>query len=879
MTSTEETRRYPDELTKFLSSIPAESREKIMGEILEGLQNDTIPGIKQSDSEPDHDVPTDQLSWIQRLDSRARPVLSMREKRAVMIRESWDNGEYNLVEGDSPTASIFKEYVERTELKYGEDASKELVHSTSQLLSSSLAYNDAIFTYHPDFNGLVVGSIQSGKSASFLGLVSSSIDQGVKIVVVLSGVTDKLRDQTQKRLDRDIIDHCSDRVYSPTSFGDLSRYKANNKTSQKIWGPLRASCVSTLRQEGGAVVIVTKKNHATLDAVDTLLTYLDELNLLGQQPILMIDDECDHSSINTSSELFDGDTNVKGPTIHKAIVGLRTKFPMTYFGYTATPQSQVFMHPDDALAPQVAHLLESHKYYLGPLEVFQEHKDLLVDPCSVTDFALPKKGADIIETLKGISKPPESMVTAMIDHALSGAIHHLQPRKVMPHGFRHSMMVHICREIKGQEEVYRLVKSARKTALKHIKASLKESVKQVDDRISRFRSNRRKLRMQHSRIPNRDILLDKAISVLNDSTMKLLNSASDDNLDYEDPETPDNLIIIGGDILSRGLTIEGLRTTYFLREPSQILIDSTLQTARWFGPLREDKDMISIHLRPTLARRFANIAWDDASLRDELRLINELDLAVCDAKITHHPGYHATAKNKRRNGQAMRLVGDRVSIDSPWIGTTGDAVAALKGSLSELKNEFTPVKSSKGTLQGIKANCTLSEMIDFLDKQLVGMQSESAKQDCISRLRLMMNTLSGGGSGGNIVIRNGSANSMHDDLPEPLNGFKLNRVIRGAKLGKKVDALASGKTPNQSQYTSDWWLDGVRPTTPTAYARGWRTTNDPVQLLVYVIDSHKTEAKRLRGTGPWVGFAIQFPHIGPGGSYYVNKHSDRGEEE
>ena len=63
MTSTEETRRYPDELTKFLSSIPAESREKIMGEILEGLQNDTIPGIKQSDSEPGHDVPTDQLSW------------------------------------------------------------------------------------------------------------------------------------------------------------------------------------------------------------------------------------------------------------------------------------------------------------------------------------------------------------------------------------------------------------------------------------------------------------------------------------------------------------------------------------------------------------------------------------------------------------------------------------------------------------------------------------------------------------------------------------------------------------------------------------------------------------------------------------------------
>ena len=879
MTTTDDTRRYPDELTKFLSSIPAESREKIMGEIFEDMQKERIPGIRGNNAEPDHEVPTDQLNWIQRLDSRARPILSTREKRAVAIRRSWNCGNYNLLDEESSTASIFKEYVERTGGKHGEDASKELIHSISQLLSSSLSYNDAIFSYHPDFNGLVVGSIQSGKSASFLGLVSSSIDQGVKVVVVLSGVTDKLRDQTQKRLDRDIIDHASDRVYSPTSFGDLSRYSPNNKTSQKIWGPLRASCVSTLRQEGGAVVIVTKKNHATLDAVDTLLTYVEGLDLLGSQPVLMIDDECDHSSINTSSELFDGVTNLKGPTIHKAIVGLRTKFPMSYWGYTATPQSQVFMHPNDALAPQVAHLLESHKYYLGPLEVFQEHKGLLVDPCNVADFALPKKGADIIETLKGISKPPESMVTAMIDHAISGAIHHLQPREVMPHGPRHSMMVHICREIKGQEEVFRLVKNAKKTALKYLKKSTNGTVKIVDNRINRFRINRRKLRMQHSRIPNRDELLDKAFCVLNDSSMKLLNSSSDDNLDYEDPDTPDNLIIIGGDILSRGLTIEGLRTTYFLREPSQILIDSTLQTARWFGPLREDKDMISIHLRPTLAIRFANIAWDDAGLRDELRPINELDLSVCDTKITHHPGYHATARNKRKNGQAMRLVGDRVSIDSPWIGTTGEAVSALKSSLSDLNNEFTEVKSSKGALQGIMSNCTLSEMADFLEKQLVGIQSKSAKHDCISRLRLMIDTLSGGGAGGNIVIRNGSANSMQDELPGPLHGFGLHRVIRGAKHGKKVDALASGKTPNQSQYTSDWWLDGVRPATPTAYARGWRTTNDPVQLLVYVIDSHGTKEKRLGETGPWVGFAMQFPHIGPGGSYHVNKHSNRGEEE
>ena len=569
MTVTDDVPNVPSELTKFLTQIPASQRETVMARILSNLDSEMIPGVKSGEKDPDHNVPLDQLSWIQRLDARDKPVKSLREKRAIVIQKSWESGQYNLLDSDCNISSIFKDYVKRTTIKHGEEAAKELVYSTSQLMSSSLAYNDAVFTYNPDFNGLVVGSIQSGKSASFLGLVSSSIDQGVKVVVVLSGVTDKLRNQTQKRLDNDIINHWEERVYSPTTFGDLTRYRKNNKTSQKIWGPLKASCVQKLRQEGGSVVIVTKKNHATLKALDTLLTYLDSLDLLGDQPVLMVDDECDHSSINTSSELFDGVTNVKGPTIHKAIVGLRTKFPMSYWGYTATPQSQVFMHPNDALAPLVAHLLESHKYYLGPLEVFQDHKDLLVDPCHVVDFNLPKKGEDIINELKRMKKPPESMISAMINHAVSVAIHHLQKRKFMPHGSRHSMMVHICREIKGQAEVYRLVNLAKTEALERLAKAQSGDEQLVDQSIKRFRTNRRKLRMQHSRIPNRTKLLLKAVQVLNESAMRLLNSASDDTLDYEDTTTPDNLIIIGGDILSRGLTIEGLSTTYFLREPSK----------------------------------------------------------------------------------------------------------------------------------------------------------------------------------------------------------------------------------------------------------------------------------------------------------------------
>ena len=90
-------------------------------------------------------------------------------------------------------------------------------------------------------------------------------------------------------------------------------------------------------------------------------------------------------------------------------------------------------------------------------------------------------------------------------------------------------------------------------------------------------------------------------------------------------------------------------------------------------------------------------------------------------------------------------------------------------------------------------------------------------------------------------------------------------MIRSSKDNKKVDQLASGKTPNQSQYTSDWWLGWLSDLQLQQHnARGWRTTDDPVILLVYVIDSHPDENRRLRGAGPWIGFALQFPHVGPG---------------
>jgi len=368
------------------------------------------------------------------------------------------------------------------------------------------------------------------------------------------------------------------------------------------------------------------------------------------------------------------------------------------------------------------------------------------------------------------------------------------------------------------------------------------------------------------------------LSVLDATQLRLLNSRSEDDLDYDDPNMPENLIVIGSQIIGRGLSIEGLRVSYFLRRPNTPVIDSTLQTARWFGPLKDDKDLICIHLLPELAERFAKIAMSDAQLRDEFRNITEQGLTVADAQIAHHPGYLAT--RKRRNAETLRRVDHRISIKAPWIGTTGDAAIALHDSLETLR--FVPKADLRGgkhnALQGVKFTVTLDELEAFVQAQERSMGAGSDFEDAFERIRALREVVSSPHH--HIVLRNGSADElMGDELPSWLQSNELHRVTRGSRDGRTVDQVASGRTPGQDLYTSDWWVDGYRPSTPTAYQRGWRATQDPVQLVVYVIGQHKRDDRQLAGAGPWICFTFHFPHSGPGGSLAVNKHRRSREEE
>ena len=413
--------------------------------------------------------------------------------------------------------------------------------------------------------------------------------------------------------------------------------------------------------------------------------------------------------------------------------------------------------------------------------------------CLIDDIDLPRNGDDRVACLQEMDAPPESMIKAMVNHGISGALHHLHRREFMPHGSSHSMLIHICREVLGQDEVKRLADIARTIAMKELRSSLKRVVPLVDNAISRFRNNRIDLRSGNATFPDNEGLLRKAIEVLETSEMRLLNSVSEDKLDYDSDDCPDNMIVIG-DILSRGFLYR-VETTYYLREPATAVIDTTLQTARWFGPLREDKDMISIHMTKALADRFQKIAWDNAQIRDELRRVNEEGLSLVDAKIPYHPGYQLT--NKRRHAEVLRRAGDRISVRHPVCRTDDSAIQSLRRGFEMLEDigphqllEKVQPRLRKKSIQGAIWRVTLVELQTFLEMQEWNRKSGLDRDDMLERIRAMRSEL-GDGHAVNIVLRNGSARSMDNELPSALQGLGLNRVIRVSKEGMCVDHVDS----------------------------------------------------------------------------------------
>lgn len=511
-----------------------------------------------------------------------------------------------------------------------------------------------------DRRGMVVGHVQSGKTANYVGLMAKAADAGYRLIVVIAGVHNNLRNQTQGRIDEGFIGRDSAKRLSAeqarvTGVGrfDSSRLPVTFTTSLKDFSKAQATGVGVpLQNLTEPAVFVVKKHAGTLQ---NLLEWLREYGGGGGPravdiPMLLIDDEADNASINTlhgSGEV----TRING--LIRDI--LRTFDRSCYVGYTATPFANIFIDPATDDAMRGADLfprdfivsLDPPTNYFGPERVFLEDSSRVVRYIEDNEERLPLKHS----TTFIVTSLPDSLVVAVRTFILARAI-----RLARGHNAAHcSMLVNasvknaVQRQLRN--EIHNVVESIKASA--RVNGGLPPGDALRDAELAALHDTwRAEFRYTEFDWPVVQEHLHEAAAPIR---VVLINSQSSDVLDYSQ-QTKNGLsvIAVGGFSLSRGLTLEGLMTSYFLR--SSMMYDTLMQMGRWFGYRPGYEDLCRVWMPEEAEGWYAHIADAIEELREELRVMQAANATPeqFGLKVRSHPDtLVVTARNKMGSGEKL----------------------------------------------------------------------------------------------------------------------------------------------------------------------------------------------------------------------------------
>lgn len=491
--------------------------------------------------------------------------------------------------------------------------------------------------------GLVVGDVQSGKTANYLGLINMAYDYGYRIVILLAGTTNSLREQTQKRTDSGVIGAKSDTIGNSIEFIGVglntNEHFAVPFTNQvnDFKRFMQRNINVAIADINKPVVLVVKKVKSVLESVaERLQSELSEKGL-DCRSILIIDDEADNASINTSKE------QTKPTTINRCISNIIKKFPVvSYVGYTATPFANIFINPFDdesnidLFPTDFIAQLHSPSTYFGGREVFPsgESRSRYVRLISESE---PNFLPVIHDKSVRYPEMADSLKEAIHSFIICNVI-----RTIRGQGLKHrSMMINITRFNDTQALVLERV-------AKYVE-KLKNAVEQLSDMsVDDFCKNRycrslfelynndvffKEIRegskdgtsepISWAQIQNGiyDEIKKIVVVVINSRNGQMNNidpSGSKKRFDYDDKKDEGaRVIAIGGMVLSRGLTLEGLMTSYYSRNAGAY--DTLLQMCRWFGYRPKYKDLCRIYLSQTSIDQFDAVLTATEDLKEQFK--------------------------------------------------------------------------------------------------------------------------------------------------------------------------------------------------------------------------------------------------------------------
>ena len=508
-----------------------------------------------------------------------------------------------------------------------------------------------------DRRGLVVGHVQSGKTANYAGLICKAADAGYKMVVVIAGIHNQLRSQTQRRIDEGFVGRDSARLQSRrgnTFVGvglfDHKRRPVTFTNTLRDFNKTTATGVGiALQNLTEPAVLVIKKNSHTLK---NLLEWLREHNASrgGQSidvPMLMIDDEADNASIN----IWHGAGEVS--QINGQIRELLRIFDRScYVGYTATPFSNIFIDPDtddqmrgeDLFPRSFIVSLDPPSNYFGATTVFLEDSDRYVRNIEDNEDRLPIKHQ--IDTV--ISSIPPSLVDALRTFVLARSI-----RLARGQNREHcSMLVNASRYMNVQGQL----RNAIQDELEGIQRSIRVNGALPSHQALNDPSMNALHIVWEREFSDLEFNWDEVQIRLNEAASPIrvveVNSQSPSTLDYTGHRQDGlNVVAVGGFSLSRGLTLEGLMVSYFLR--NSMMYDTLMQMGRWFGYRPGYQDLCRVWMPAEAQGWYEHIAESIEELRGELRIMEAANATPEEfgLKVRSHPDtLIVTARNKMGAG-------------------------------------------------------------------------------------------------------------------------------------------------------------------------------------------------------------------------------------
>ena len=516
--------------------------------------------------------------------------------------------------------------------------------------------------------GLVIGDIQSGKTANYTAVINKAIDAGYKIIIVLAGLTRDLRNQTQKRLDSEVLGYetKTNGKGNTIGVGGIKQLNIEGLTyadDKKDFGDMKKYfSVHTLDKNLNPLVAIVKKNKSVLEHLDKFLTSSqsgcytnDKLDI----PVLIIDDEVDQASVDTKN----GSKIEDASTINKLIRTILSHLNRySYVGYTATPFANVFIDPDknDIYPRDFILCLPSNDDYCGIKEYFgvdikndndyvsDNVKDLFVNIDDYDKLFLEKEKVGAHTQSIALN---DTSKEAIISFILAASI-----KKARGFNGFNSMLIHIARFKSPATTLKPLVESFISDLYHDLKYKFDETIVKYEDFWHTHFEQISKIRLGNEYKDDWNSIKEFLLPTIESISLNILvlNGDSGDLLDYSSTKSGD-FIVIGGDKLSRGLTLEGLIVSYYYRRSRTY--DSLLQMGRWFGYRKGWIDVCRVYTTVPFMNDFITVGKVLQQFKTEIQDMYDMHLNPREVgqKIMYSPNLIPTARNKMKSATKIKV--------------------------------------------------------------------------------------------------------------------------------------------------------------------------------------------------------------------------------